>query len=245
MSTWYRRIALSDHWAARFVRSVHRLHYRVSLPIPGMVARPVVVVFLFLRSIYFFLFRVCLAEPFFRSYCARVGKNFHTGAHLHWVMGRGAIVIGDNVVIDGKCHFFFAVRYVETPTLTIGDDTGIGHNCAFTVGRAIAIGRKCRIGGNVVFFDTPGHPTDPERRQAGAPANPEDVRAIRIGDNVWIGSGATIFPGVTIGDNSVVAYGSMVMSSVPENVVVSGNPARQVAKLPMATKALLVDDATT
>jgi len=233
MSTWYRRLALSDHWAARFLRFVHRLQYTFSLPVPGIVAKPFVYFFLLLRSMYFFLFRVFLAEPFFRTYCARIGENFHTGAHLHWVMGRGTILIGDNVVIDGRCHFFFAVRYAEKPTLTIGDGTGIGHNCSFTVGRGILIGRKCRIGGNVAFFDTPGHPTDPENRRAGHPANPEDVRSIIIGDNVWIGSGAAIFPGVTIGDNSVVAFGSVVMSSVPENVVVAGNPARQVAKIPV------------
>jgi acetyltransferase-like isoleucine patch superfamily enzyme len=244
MSTWYRRIALSDHWAARFARFVHRLQYTFSLPVPGIVAKPFVYVFLVLRSTYFFLFRVCFAEPFFRSYCTRVGKNFHTGAHLHWVMGRGTILIGDNVTIDGKCHFFFAVRYAEKPTLAIGDDTGIGHSCAFTVGREISIGRKCRIGGNVVFFDTPGHPTDPENRRAGHPANPEDVRAIIIGDNVWIGSGATIFPGVTIGDDSIVAYGSVVMSSVPEKVVVAGNPARQIAKISVL-KAPAAGSATT
>ena len=60
-----------------------------------------------------------------------------------------------------------------------------------------------------------------------------DVRAITIGDNVWIGSGSVIFPGVTIGDNSIVAYGAVVMTSVPENVVVAGNPARQIAKIPV------------
>jgi acetyltransferase-like isoleucine patch superfamily enzyme len=237
MSTVYRRIALSDHWFARTLRSVYRLHRTFSIPVPGALTAPFVYVFVFLRSIYFFLFRVFLAEPFFRAYCTRVGKNFHTGAHLHWVMGRGTILIGDNVTIDGQCYFFFAVRYAEKPTLTIGNDSGVGHNCSFTVGREITIGQQCRIGGNVAFFDTPGHPTDPETRRAGHPANPEDVRPIVIGDNVWIGSNATIFPGVTIGNDSVIAFGSVVMSSVPEKVVVAGNPARQVAKITAQSKS--------
>jgi maltose O-acetyltransferase len=57
------------------------------------------------------------------------------------------------------------------------------------------------------------------------------VRPISIGDNVWIGSSSIIFPGVTIGDNSVVAMGAVVMNSVPPNVVVAGNPARQIASV--------------
>src|SRR6266700_177229 len=123
MTAWRRRLVLSDHWAARLARSGYRLQSNFSLPLPGAVVRPLVVLFVCIRSVWFFLFRVLLAEPFFRSYCAKIGKNFHTGAHLHWVMGRGRILIGDNVIIDGKCHFFFALRYAEMPTLSIGSDS--------------------------------------------------------------------------------------------------------------------------
>ena len=52
-----------------------------------------------------------------------------------------------------------------------------------------------------------------------------------IGDNVWVGTGAVIFPGVTIGDGSIVAMGSVVMTDVPANTMVAGNPARQVRTL--------------
>jgi acetyltransferase-like isoleucine patch superfamily enzyme len=123
------------------------------------------------------------------------------------------------------------LRYAEPPRLTIGDGTGIGHSCSFTVGREIRIGKNCRIASSVQFFDTPGHPTDPAARLRAEPARQEDVRPIAVGDNVWIGSNAIIFPGVVIGDNSVVAIGSVVMSPVPANVVVAGNPARQISKI--------------
>jgi acetyltransferase-like isoleucine patch superfamily enzyme len=224
---------LSNHWLARLARTIHRLQSSVSVPLPVWFARLVFTPFTIVRSLYHFTVRVFLAEPFFRMYCTTLGNNFHTGAHLHWVQGRGQILIGDNVTIDGKCSFFFAVRYSESPTLRIGNNTGIGHSCAFTVGREIAIGEYCRIGGGVTFFDAPGHPTEPISRQQGKPANPADVRPIIIGDNVWIGSWSVIMPGVTIGDNSVVGLGSVVMSSVPANVIVAGNPARQIGKIPV------------
>lgn len=231
MNEWRRRLAMSDSRAARGARALRRMKSSFGIPFPRWLVRAPVLLFLWLRSTYYFLFRVFVAEPFFRSYCTRAGRNFHTGAHLHWVMGAGTILIGDNVTIDGKCNFFFAVRYARNPTLRIGHGTGVGHSCSFTVGREISIGNNCRIGGGVVFFDTPGHPTDPRARLEGSPADADDVRAIEIGDNVWIGSGSIVFPGVTIGCNSVVAYGSVVMSNVPENVVVAGNPARQIARI--------------
>jgi acetyltransferase-like isoleucine patch superfamily enzyme len=147
------------------------------------------------------------------------------------VQGRGRLVIGDDVLVDGKCSFTFAVRYTKDPTLRIGDHVRIGHNSAFTVGREITIGSHCLIASGVQMFDSPGHSTDPAARKAGEPARFEDVRPIRIEDGAWIGRNAVIFPGVTVGVGSVVATGSVVMSNVPPAVVVAGNPARQIARV--------------
>ena len=55
------------------------------------------------------------------------------------MQGRGDIIIGDDVTIDGKCSFSFAVRYAERPTLEVGDHTGIGHNVSVTVGRSVRL----------------------------------------------------------------------------------------------------------
>jgi galactoside O-acetyltransferase len=59
----------------------------------------------------------------------------------------------------------------------------------------------------------------------------EDVRPIEVEDNVWIGSNSIIYPGVVIGEDSVVGMGSVVMNNVPARVVVAGNPARQIARV--------------
>jgi maltose O-acetyltransferase len=69
---------------------------------------------------------------------------------------------------------------------------------------------------------TPDHPRDPEQRRAGL----EFGRTIRIGANVWIGSGAIILPGVTVGDDAIIGAGSIVTRDVPAGAAVAGNPAR-------------------
>ena len=93
------------------------------------------------------------------------------------------------------------------------------------------------ISTGVVMFDSPGHPTDPILRKAGAPANPDDVRAIQVHDNVWIGRSATVFPGVTVGEGSVVGVGALVVSDVPPYTIVAGNPARVIGRLRGGTPA--------
>lgn len=216
---------------ARGIRAIYRFIRDFSLPAPRWIFGPILQAYIFLREIYYFSVRVLVCEPLFKAYCAKYGRNLHTGAFIHWVMGRGQLIIGDNVTVDGKCSFIFAVRYTERPTLRIGNNVRIGHNCVFTIGREIMIGNNAMIGGNIEMFDSPGHPTDPALRLAGAPALPQDVKPIRIEDNVWIGSGSTIFPGVTLGEGCIVARGAIVMSSVPPYVIVAGSPARQIARL--------------
>jgi len=201
------------------------------IPAPKWIFRPLWVAVWALRHGYYFLARVFYAEPLFKSACRSYGRNLRTGPRLHWIQGSGDLIIGDDVSVDGLCNFFFASKYTSRPVLSIGNHTGIGHNCSFVVGREIRIGDHCRFGSQIVLFDSPGHPLDPDLRRAGAPANPEDVRPIVVGNNVWIGTGAVIFPGTSIGDNSVIATGSVVMSNVPASVVVAGNPARQILKI--------------
>jgi acetyltransferase-like isoleucine patch superfamily enzyme len=224
-------MALSDHPFAKLLRRGYRGVRQFSVPAPRILTAPLLGIFLAIRSVIYFLRRVLIAEPLFKVYCTRYGRNFHTGVFLPWVQGQGEIIIGDNVSIDGRCAFFFAARYTEKPRLTIGDNTGIGHSCAFTVGKEISIGKHCRFGSMIAVFDAPGHPADPAARMAGLPSALHEVRPITIGDNVWIGSNSIIFPGVTIGDGSIVAMGSVVMSNVPAYTMVAGNPARQIRSL--------------
>ncbi len=236
----YRFLATSDHWLAGSLRRSRRLLMDFSIPAPRFIFAPLLWAVLSVRRVWYGVYRVLVCEPLFKAYCREYGRNLHTGVFLHWVQGRGDLIIGDNVTVDGKCNFLFAARFSEHPTLRIGDNTGLGHNCLFTVGKEIAIGSYCRIATSVTIFDSPGHPLDPEQRKAGMPVKTEDVRPVRIGDNVWIGMGAVIFPGVTVGDNSVISAGACVMNDVPENTVVAGNPARKIMLLKKEPSSLAV-----
>jgi acetyltransferase-like isoleucine patch superfamily enzyme len=231
MSSLRKFLATSGHPIARTARGVRRGVQRFTLPAPRPLVRPALGAYLVLRSLYHFGARTLVCEPLFKAYCTRYGRRVRTGVFIHWVQGKGDIILGDDVLIDGKCSFTFAVRFSDHPTLVVGDRTGIGHGCTFSVGKRIAIGRDCRIASEVWIFDSSGHPADPSARLAGLPPAPEEVRPVTVGDNVWIGARSIIFPGVTIGDGGVISAGSVVMGDVPANTVVAGNPARKIAAL--------------
>lgn len=90
----------------------------------------------------------------------------------------------------------------------------------------IYVGDYTMIGPNVVIA-TASHPIDPELRQRVTQYNLD----VHIGKNVWIGAGALILPGVTIGDNSVIGAGSVVNKDIPANVVAVGNPCRVLREI--------------
>lgn len=198
---------------------------------PRFIALPLVGLIVAVRLFWNFILRVFFCEPLFKACCHQYGRNVHTGSSLHSIRGFGHLVLGDNVLVDGKCAFNFAARYTNMARLEIGDNSGIGHACVMTVGKRITIGRNCRIASQVFLFDAPGHASDPVARMAGQPAADEEVSPIVIEDNVWIGSRAIIMPGVTIGRDSIVAAGAVVMNNVPAGTLVAGNPARQIRSL--------------
>jgi acetyltransferase-like isoleucine patch superfamily enzyme len=231
MASVYRFLATSDHPAARAARGLHRGMRNLTLPAPRVVVRPMLWAFLTARSLYYFGMRVFLCEPLFKASCARYGRGVRTDVYIHFIQGKGDIILGDDVIVDGKCCFHFASRVSVRPTLSIGDHSGVGHNCHFSVAKRIDIGRHCRIASDVWMFDSPGHPSDPEPRRLGRPPGDGDVRPIVVGDNVWIGGRSIIFPGVTIGEGSIVSAGSVVLGDIPPFTVVAGNPARRIASL--------------
>jgi acetyltransferase-like isoleucine patch superfamily enzyme len=169
-------------------------------------------------------------EPLFRSQCAEVGAGFRL-EKLPYLMGKGRIVLGRQMCLDGKVAIGFSNRVHELPELVVGDDVFIGSGSSLFAADSIRIGNHVLIAGDVRIADFDGHPLDAERRRAKEPTPAEAIRPIVIGDDVWIGTGAMIMKGVTVGARSVVAAASVVTRDVPPDVVVAGNPARVVKEL--------------
>ncbi|MFD3525088.1 DapH/DapD/GlmU-related protein [Streptomyces sp. NPDC058653] len=100
--------------------------------------------------------------------------------------------------------------------LDLAERVFINQNCTFLDYAGIRLGRRVMIGPKVTFI-TGGHPVDPEQRRLYLTGAPIDVA-----ENVWIGAGATILPGVTIGRDAVIAAGAVVADDVPPASLVTG-----------------------
>ncbi|MCZ8523498.1 MULTISPECIES: DapH/DapD/GlmU-related protein [Paenibacillus] len=142
-----------------------------------------------------------------------------------YVNRTGELRIGKGLSIIAK-PWAVQLTVVKGAKLTIGDNVLINAGVGIASNLEVSIGNHVKIGPRTSIFDSQYHPLD--SRDTG-----DMCRPVRIGDNVWIGTGCLILPGVSIGRNSVVAAGSTVTRDVPENVVVGGVPARIIKELHM------------
>lgn len=123
--------------------------------------------------------------------------------------------LGDGAVIKPtlRCDYGYHI--------SVGDGAFLNYDCVLLDVAAITIGAHCQIGPRVQLL-TATHPLDPVARRAGW----ESAQPIAIGDNVWLGGGAIVCPGVSIGEDTVVGAGSVVTRDLPGGVVAVGAPAR-------------------
>lgn len=149
-----------------------------------------------------------------------LNMHYHTPAEIREIMGR---LIGKKV--DDSFRMFPPFYTDFGKNITIGKDVFINSGCHFQDQGGIQIGDGALIGHNVVLA-TINHDLNPEenRKNHYAP--------ITIGAHVWIGSNATILPGVTLGDWAVVAAGAVVTQDVPPRTVVGGVPAKVLKIIP-------------
>jgi maltose O-acetyltransferase len=123
--------------------------------------------------------------------------------------------MGDGVVIRPPFHCDYGSQ------ISIGAGTFVNFGCVMLDGAPIRIGADCQLAPRVQLV-TATHPTEPGPRRDGW----ELARAITLGDNVWLGAGVIVCPGVTIGDDTVVGAGAVVTRDLPAGVVAVGVPAR-------------------
>ena len=110
--------------------------------------------------------------------------------------------------------------------IEIGENFYSNHNLIILDANKVIFGDNVFIAPNCSFY-TAGHPLDYETRNKGI----EYAKPIKIGNNVWIGGNVVVLPGVTIGDNTVIGAGSIVVKDIPANVVAVGNPCKVIKEL--------------
>ncbi|MFE9537055.1 sugar O-acetyltransferase [Streptomyces sp. NPDC006691] len=128
--------------------------------------------------------------------------------------------------VDASVHVRAPFRCDFGYNISIGAGTFVNFGAVFLDTGAITVGADVQIGPNVQLL-TPTHELDAERRRAGW----ERALPVAIGDNVWLGGGVIVCPGVGIGANTVVGAGAVVTRNLPPGVLAVGNPARVVREL--------------
>lgn len=115
--------------------------------------------------------------------------------------------------------------------IEVGKNFFANHNTVILDGAKVTFGDNVFIAPNCGFY-TAGHPIDAERRNQGL----EYAYPITVSDNVWIGAGVQVMPGVKIGSNVVIGGGSVVVKDIPDNVVAVGNPCHPIRPITEADK---------
>ncbi len=154
----------------------------------------------------------------------------------------GRIIIGSNTVINSdfintNTSLTTRVKFVTgyNGVIKIGNNCDLNGTC-FVAYEEIEIGDFCQFASSSLISDTDFHPVDPHQRMLQMKKeqfsfDSVNKKKIKIGNNVWVGWGAIILKGVTIGENSIIAAGAVVVSDVPANVIAGGNPAKIIKQL--------------
>ena len=127
--------------------------------------------------------------------------------------------------------------WIESPfycdygtNISIGKNTFINFNCVFIDNNKIEIGSNVLIGPGAHFY-TPSHPLKHNERIKPNGQYVTTALPIKVGNNVWIGGNSSICQGVTIGSNSTIGAGSLVLNDIPDGVLAYGNPCKVIKKL--------------
>jgi len=167
------------------------------------------------------------AELMIASMKAR-GRKINVGNRPIFWRGRPTLVVYGSLTVGNDWKMFgrpYPARITIEPGAEIrtGDNFGLNYGVEIYAAKSITMGDNTMIGDMVTIYDTDFHRIDEGSEPRVAP--------ITIGDNVWLGRGALVLPGVTIGDHSIVAAGAVVTKDVAARTVVAGNPARVVREV--------------
>jgi acetyltransferase-like isoleucine patch superfamily enzyme len=152
----------------------------------------------------------------------RLSVELNTSTDINQIRDRLSEIVGTQ--LDRSTRIFTPFHTNFGQLIRIGRNVFINHACSFLDLGGITIEDDVLIGPRVNLISE-GHPLDPAGRKV------LELKPILIKRNAWIGAAATILPGVTVGENAVVAAGALVTEDVPDNTVVGGVPAKIIRKI--------------
>jgi acetyltransferase-like isoleucine patch superfamily enzyme len=152
----------------------------------------------------------------------KLSQQLNTAGDIHAIRDILSEIIGEKIVDSTTILAPFYTNFGKF--IRIGKNVFINHACSFLDMGGITLEDDVLIGPRVNLV-TENHPMDPKDRRALI------TKPIVIKRNAWIGAGATILPGVTVGENSVVAAGAVVSKDVPANTIVAGIPAKVIKSI--------------
>lgn len=204
------------HWSFPVIPPLHRLLYRLYLLGSNALAT---------------LTRTLWWTPLFQSRLTAPAPRLYLYGGIPYISGPVTIEIGADcrlsaaMTISGRASS-------QTPKLVIGRNVGIGWQTTLAVGSKIVLGDNVRIAGRAFLAGYPGHPINARDRARGLPDRDEQVGAIVLEQDVWLGTGVMVMAGVTIGAGTIVAAGSVVTRDLPAGVLAAGVPATVLRTLP-------------
>lgn len=154
-----------------------------------------------------------------------------TIGHEIRVQGEGALALANNVQLgyelaNGQGQPIILQPRMAESRISIGSRSAIMNGCCLIACDSITIGADVAIGAECLIIDSDFHGVSISQRKTSGVA-----RAVRIGDNVFIGARAVILKGVQIGNDAVVGAGSIVTKDVAAGSIVAGNPARRIGSV--------------
>ena len=137
------------------------------------------------------------------------------GVHVHRQARGTSIILGQRVRLRRDVALFLAARGAR---IEIGDNTYLNRRTEVFCSKSVRIGAGCAVAWDVLITDSDYHSIDGH----------EPTAPVEIGDRVWVGAGAKILKGVTVGDGAVIAAGSVVSRDVPASALMGGVPAKVI-----------------
>jgi len=183
----------------------------------------------FIKSTYRWIIHFFWSVPVFKARCDKVGKNLRLPNGIPLVTGSNLkIFLGDNVTL-GRTTLTTNTVFKD-PVLRIGNNVSIGAGTRISIAQEVTIGDNTMIAGSSIIIDNDGHPANPNDRLLHKRLDKDEIKPVKIGNNVWIGNNCAILKGVTIGNGSIISTHSVVARDAQENCIYSGFPARPTAR---------------